>query len=58
MTDNTVVHLGENSPEKVALDLMHMVFAREGYERADRKNILDTYAECLITVRGFRDYKS
>jgi hypothetical protein len=33
---NTVVHIGENSPEQVVVD---------------RKWLLDTYAECLRTVR-------
>lgn len=65
MTDKTVVHMGENSPEKVAFDLMELVAQVEkksrffeglkpGYVTMDRKWILDTYAECLTAVKGYR----
>lgn len=60
MAEKSIVHMGENSPEKVALDLFHMVasvegkllhFDRENQQRvASRQWILDTYAECLKTV--------
>jgi len=57
-------HIGENSPEQVALKLVHEISNIEGRELyahgkkpADRKWLLDTYAECLIAVRGFRDVR-
>lgn len=59
-----VVHVGENSPEQVAYKLLGAVaFAEEkiikdltfGGQKADRKWLLDTYAECLEAVRGYRD---
>lgn len=51
-----VVHIGENSPEEVALKLMRMIASNEGKTlmsaaTAERKWLLDTYAECLQTVR-------
>jgi len=60
MADNTVVHIGENSPEQVALKLLEKVAAVEGkaFHRnpteattADREWILSTYAQCLDTIR-------
>lgn len=61
MAENTVVHIGENSPEQVAFKLMQEVASVEGKDMfshgktpADRKWILDTYTECLRAVRGFR----
>ena len=47
MADETEVHIGENSPEQVALKLMSKILLKP--ERKDE--ILDTYAECLATVR-------
>jgi hypothetical protein len=60
MADQTVVHIGENSPEKVAYDLMRNIAINEGRSfngpgspnLADRKWILDTYAECLLAIRN------
>jgi len=60
---NTVVHIGENSPEQVAYKLMEKIADVENMilytpsngsrsTVADRKWILDTYAECLKTVRN------
>ena len=59
MADSTVVHLGENSPEKIAYTLMVDVFNAEYREgnRRTRQEILDTYAECLVAVRGFRKWQ-
>ena len=64
MADNTVVHMGENSPEHVAYRLMgHIMgvegktFARDagrGFATADRKYTLDLYAECLRATTGKR----
>jgi hypothetical protein len=69
MADNTVVHIGENSPEKVAFDLMELVGRVEkkshftdglkpGFTTMDRKWLLDTFAECLTTVKGYRSYET
>ena len=68
MSDKPVVHIGENSPEHVALELMRKIasveqrilhYSSEQPERvADRKWILDAYAECLHAVRGYRDHPS
>lgn len=60
MADNTVVHMGENSPEQVAFKLLQIIAHNEGkYLQAsstaanhpDRQWLLSTYAECLRTVR-------
>ncbi len=62
MDEQTVVHIGENSPEHVAYRLMQDVLTVEnkevigrdpsgGREIATRKEILDIYAECLHTIR-------
>lgn len=59
MADAPVVHMGENSPEHVAFKLMHIVadvenrklFSTQKDTPADRKWLLDTYAECLQAVR-------
>ena len=57
MSDKPVVHIGENSPEHVAYELMTGILRVEGkINSADRKLILDTYAECLDAVRGARLY--
>ncbi len=63
-----VVHMGENSPEYVAYRLLQNVAAverkvfhsspGERNEIADRKWILDTYAECLYATKGGRNFKS
>ncbi|MBL9062138.1 hypothetical protein [Tabrizicola sp.] len=60
---NTVVHIGENSPEQVALKLVHQLASMEGRDLfshgknvPDKKWLLDTYAECLHAVKGFRKY--
>lgn len=60
-----VVHIGENSPEQVAYKLMghiadverksiHQSQPTGGWTAADRKWILDTYAECLQAAKGYR----
>lgn len=62
MSENTVVHMGENSPEEVALKLVRIIAKAEDVDlhpantTVDRKWLLDTYAECLFTVRGYRDW--
>lgn len=61
MADQATVHLGENSPEQVAFKLLELVALTEGQlikssrengNKADRKWILDTYAECILAVRS------
>jgi hypothetical protein len=59
----SVIHIGENSPEHVAYKLMERIAAierkslhntenlRAGASAADRKWILDTYAECLKAAK-------
>ena len=56
---DTVVHMGENSPEFVALKLMDIVATIEGKKMiagdpnsADKAYILKTYWDCLSAVRG------
>jgi hypothetical protein len=48
---------GSPSPEEVAYKLLYLVAwgenkDLEGWGKADRKWLLDTYAECLLTVRN------
>jgi hypothetical protein len=54
MADAPVVHIGENSPEQVAYKLYRDIRLEEKKSNADRKYVLDTYAECLEAVRGHR----
>lgn len=55
---DTVVHIGENSPEQVAYRLFENIAQIEGKklfkgsDAPDRKWVLDTYAECLLTVEN------
>lgn len=61
MADAPAIHLGENSPEHVAYRLLRTIASNEsktlesstvsGRATADRKWLLDTYAECLIAVK-------
>jgi len=62
MADAPVIHIGENSPEHVAYSLLRTIATvekkklnheskPEGGSVADRKWILDTYAECIMAVR-------
>jgi hypothetical protein len=59
MPDETVVHIGENSPEHVAYRLFKDIAEVEsrqlfshGDNPADREYILETYRECLRAVGG------
>jgi hypothetical protein len=56
MPDAPIVNIGQNSPEKIAYDLMIGVLNAEKVTAEDRtrKLILDTYAECILAVRGNR----
>jgi hypothetical protein len=58
MADQTVVHLGENSPEHVAYRLFRDIahcegkyLSGSGSPRPDREWVLTTYAECLNAVQ-------
>ena len=57
MADESVVHIGENSPEQVAFKLLPFVTNSEGFNLSGRENkptrewILTAYAQCLHTVR-------
>jgi hypothetical protein len=70
MADNTTVHIGENSPEHVALKLLDHIShverkslsatepsgLKEGWTKADRAWILNTYGKCIRTVKtGYYD---
>jgi hypothetical protein len=67
MANEAVVHIGENSPQQVAYRLMHDIAAVEGkslhrnpsqgYQQADRKWILNTYAECVEAALGGRPWR-
>ena len=50
-----VVHIGENSPERVAYVLQRDVLNVEKYKPRTREYILDSYAECIHAVRGLRN---
>lgn len=64
MADQTTVHIGENSPQQVAYRLFRDIMVAEGKSlreedrtsKVNRKYILDTYAECLSAVGGYRDF--
>ena len=64
MADQTTVHIGENSPHQVAYKLYRDIMMTEGKSlraeesqaKVNRKYILDTYAECLSAVGGYRDF--
>jgi hypothetical protein len=60
MADKDDVHIGENSPEKVALVLLGAIAAAEkkflwkispSGSAPEKKWILDTYKECLMAVK-------
>lgn len=64
MVDTPVIHIAENSPEQIAYALLETIASNEGLflkasmagkASADRKWLLDTYAECLLTVRHPED---
>lgn len=51
MSDEIVVHIGENSPEKIAYIIMQDINNVENYLKRTRAQILDLYAECIQAVR-------
>jgi hypothetical protein len=65
MTANApVVHIGENSPENVALRLVEIIASIENKQLrghlahpADRQWLLDTYSECLQAVQERRSIR-
>ena len=59
MDDNSSVRISGDSPEAVALSLLHEVSKiEEKYFSSkigdDRKWLLDTYVECLRATKGLR----
>jgi hypothetical protein len=50
MADKPVVHIGENSPEHVAYQLMRDVQAAGAGYKLSADQLLDLYAECLLAV--------
>ncbi|THD61070.1 hypothetical protein [Phenylobacterium sp.] len=59
MADAKIMNVGENTPEHVAFKLLEIIASNEGKRlttnmagsaTAERKWLLDTYAECLIAV--------
>ena len=50
-----IIQAAHNTPEQVALTLFHIIARVEGksldWNGADREWILDTYAECIRTIR-------
>ena len=54
MPDAPVVHIGENTPEYVALLLMRTIDEAEGSPKRDRNQILALYADCLRATKGIR----
>lgn len=62
MAGEQVVHIGENSPEQVAYRLFHHIVDVEDKKLhasrdqaskvADRKWILETFAQCMNAVRN------
>lgn len=51
MAENTVVHIGENSPEQIAYKLWTELNTFGRPANPTRKWFLDVYAECLRAVR-------
>jgi hypothetical protein len=61
MADNAGSRGAENTPEKVALDLLYIIAhlerralhsgASEGWTSADRQWVLSTYTECIRAIR-------
>ncbi|MBO6521195.1 MAG: hypothetical protein JJ900_09760 [Rhodospirillales bacterium] len=63
MAEEAKAQIGENSPEHVAYKLMHEIAVQEGHAdstrrviNADRKYVLDLYAECLHATNGYRTF--
>lgn len=52
----TVVHIGENSAEKIAYDLTMSIWRLEKENTMTRERLLDLYAECIDAVRGLRNW--
>ena len=53
MSDAPVVHIGENSPEYIALKLLRDIVHSErnlAGGQLSRERILDLYSECLLAV--------
>lgn len=55
MADQPDIHFGENSPEKIAYDLTHLILISvedRRWNQLNRAQVLRTYAQCLYVVRG------
>jgi hypothetical protein len=52
MADKPVVHIGDNSPEHVAYQLMRDIQASGAGFKLNTDQFLDLYAECLMAVRN------
>jgi|GEM_PF-4910276 len=53
---DAVVHMGENSPEGVALKMTQRIAAEEK-KQFTREYYLDLFAECFDAARGGRSWK-
>jgi hypothetical protein len=61
MADTPVTYVNQSSAEYIAYKLLEIIASNENKvlylnnsATADRKWLLDTYAECLTAVRGLR----
>lgn len=58
MSDKSVIHMGENSPEQVAYKLMGQLARTDGYtlggmgEAPPREWIIKTFSACLMAIRA------
>ena len=60
MAEKSAAPIGDNTPEFMAYRLLHEIMASEKMspvgggdtKRADRKYILDTYAECMMAIKS------
>lgn len=58
MTDQSVVHIGENSPEQVAFRLMSIMASIDGFtlhgigDRPTKEWLIKNYSSCLCTVQN------
>ena len=54
---DSVVHIGENSPEQVSYKLMRDIMVAEGkdWSSVDRPYLLSLYVQCLNAVKLGRD---
>jgi len=57
ITEAPVVHIGENSPERIAYvltrDVLFNIEKRE-WSTLSRQDYLNAYVDCILAVRGHR----